>query len=434
MGGNFYTKMIYRCSDKLIDGKVNLKKMLYILMTIYLIASSAYQRGTGFDAFLIRCVFVILLACTICVYPRLKITKMLKWLMTFWGLYFASALWASNVSDTFNYLNTAIQIIVIAVIIPTIINDSNDIEKILKALLFSFNYAAVLVLLRANFNFSSFELRLGNEIGLHPNLLGLRMAIGAILSYYFFKTEKKTKSKITSIISFLLMIIVLFLSGSRKSLVLCVVGILLYEIFQTKGVAVFYKVGIALVIGVIIINLLLTNEMLYYLIGRRIENVLLIYTGQIDSNVSDMSMNERSYYISEAINLFFKYPILGYGGNNFMSYMREIGYWHVAYSHNNFFELLSTLGIVGFSVYYYFWGYILLKLMVQITGEKEKNLRESSKKRSRKILFLIILVLLIILDYWNVSYINEINFIIMNIAWIDIIKAKNEIKDNDNEK
>lgn len=132
----------------------------------------------------------------------------------------------------------------------------------------------------------------------------------------------------------------------------------------------------------------------------------------------DMSLNERNFYMESAIELFKENPILGYGGNNFMSYMRNVEYSHVAYSHNNYTELLATLGVVGFTIYYSFWGYIIVKLYK----------RYNTINDNKYLLLFIINMIIVLMDYGNVSYFNEFNIVLLIISYINLKINKDEEK------
>ena len=59
--------------------------------------------------------------------------------------------------------------------------------------------------------------------------------------------------------------------------------------------------------------------------------------------------------------MFYEKPILGYGINNFVSKIgQRIGVW--TYAHNNYYEILADLGIVGFLIYYSYYIYLMASL------------------------------------------------------------------------
>ena len=56
--------------------------------------------------------------------------------------------------------------------------------------------------------------------------------------------------------------------------------------------------------------------------------------------------------------------------DNFQVKLIQLHYGHIAYSHNNWTEVASNLGIVGLVSYYWFYFYIIKE---NIAGFKKKN-------------------------------------------------------------
>ena len=402
--------------------KIKTINIFYIFLFLYLIAISAYQLGTGFDAIFVRITFVLLVAITIILEKKIVITKQIKWCTVFWGFYFLSVIWAKNPNDTMYYVNNFIQILGIFICFPIMIKDEKSINTTLKLIIGSLLYTCVLLMIRTPQSEWGTE-RIGEAIGLNPNGLGMRLAIGFIACIYFlhYKTSNNTnkRSKMAYSISAIIFIVVAMFTGSKKALLMIILGFASYELIISKGWKFFLKSLIIIVFLCFMIYLIFNNEMLYKVIGRRIEKTVLTIQGTAVNQDVDGSLEERTFYIEKAIDLFKDYPILGYGGNNFVTYMREISYSHVAYSHNNYVELLSTLGIVGFTIYYYMWGKTLINLFFNYLRNK-----------SRQTLFFIITILiLLILDYANVSYISEFNVIFLALAGSI---SKKDSKENNN--
>ena len=120
-----------------------------------------------------------------------------------------------------------------------------------------------------------------------------------------------------------------------------------------------------------------------------------LFESFLGKKVSDLSVNERSFFRKNAIKLFLHNPVMGIGINNFAAYMKKIGYSHVAYSHCNFTEILSNLGIFGFIIYYFIYFYIIKKAIILLPRKKNKTVLYYS---------LILIVILLIFEYGFVSY------------------------------
>ena len=103
--------------------------------------------------------------------------------------------------------------------------------------------------------------------------------------------------------------------------------------------------------------------------------------------------------------------------------MREINYSHIAYSHNNFTELLCTLGIIGFVIYYSYWLILLYRLYIIKKNSSNLQIKRMS------LLFMSIMIMFILLDYGNVSYVLEFNMFILCLIDIFSRIARKEIED-----
>ena len=399
---------------------ISMKKIQYISLFVYIVSISAFQLETGIDPWIVRGSFVLLVTSSL-LRKNIKFNIQIVWIIIFWFYYFLSLLWASNASDTMLCLNSAIQVIAISICLPNIIEDQNDIKKILNYIIISLFITSVLIFVRTPFSYWGL-IRIGDVTGLHVNIVGVRMAIGALLCLYFVGDSNiSVKKKILYLICIVIFVLIGFFTGSKKSIFIILLGIILYEFFVAKGIRKFSKlityVGLAAVLWIFVMN----NTYLYNVIGRRLESFIETFSG--NSN-ADLSYIERNYFIEKAKELFRMHPILGYGGDNFMSYMREIGYSHVAYSHNNYYELLSTLGIIGFLIYYFMWFKVFFDLIKVFIKNNSKFI----------LIFLIIISLILIMDYGNISYYSDFNTILLVLSCylvIDFRKSeKNEIQKN----
>lgn len=399
------------------DGTIKFSTIQKIILLLYFISISAYQLGTGFDAIFVRLIFIVLMGILILFNKKIIFDSQAKWILLFWGFYFLSSIWAKNINEVFYYINNAIQIIGLSLTLPLTIKEKEDINSMLKLLIFSLVYTGILLLIRTPLT-SLNNTRIGETIGLHPNTLGMRMAIGVIILLYLMDKMDRKINKIYYFICMILFLMLLLLTGSKKALALVILGFAAFELIKTKGYKKIIKITVLLILFFTLMQFVMNNSVLYSILGRRIERTLLTLQGTAIGLDEDKSLKERVFYIESALKLFKENPIVGYGGNNFVTYMREINYSHIAYSHNNFTELLCTLGIIGFCIYYYFWIKIVIILLKNFYKYKKKN----------DLLFLVIIAILLILDYGNVSYISVFNIILLTLANININleRKKNE--------
>lgn len=406
-----------------MKGMINSKKIFYFLLFLYLIAIFAHQLGTGFDAFFVRFTFILVVSFAILNKSKFDFSKQSKWTILFWGYYFISILWSNNYSDGFKYINNFIQILLLTLVVPQYIEDENDIKTILRYIIIATLYSCVLLIIRTP-AFAWGTERVGAVIGANSNNLGKKMAIGTLFSLFFINSiikNNEDKRKYIKLLfygtCFVLFTLISLFTGSKKSVFIILFGIMMFEFINSQGIQKISKFTVAVLIVSIVIYSIFNIPDLYRILGRRLERTY--YTiNQINytSKYTDNSLIERQFYISEAKKLFKRSPIIGNGANGFVTHLRNIGYKHVAYSHNNFWELLSTLGIIGFSIYYYFVVYMLIQ-MIKIYKKKSEPLA---------LLLLIILAILIVLDYGTISYISDfttICFLIIN-KYIRISKER----------
>ena len=392
---------------------INKNAITLFILLLYFISISAFQLGSGFDAIFVRTIFAILIAIVLMTSKKIIINNQIKWCLLFWGWYFLSILWAKNANDTMYYFNTFIQIIGLSVCMPLIIKDGNSINQVLKLIVFSLFITSMVLIMRTPLSDWGMA-RLGPAIGLGPNVLGMEMAIGTIITLYIYRSspdvKKRNLKKIICIFLMILFFMITLFSGSKKAIVMVTIGVVGYEIISTKGLKLFLKLVILLITLYAGVILIMTNENLYKVLGRRVERTILTITGKAQGNDIDNSLRERQFYIQKSLDLFKSNPIIGYGGNNFVTYMRDINYDHVAYSHNNFTEILCTLGIVGFIIYYSIWITTLFKSIKMYMRQKDPKL----------LFFSIINFIILVMDYGNVSYINVFNILLLILSYLSV--------------
>lgn len=199
-------------------------------------------------------------------------------------------------------------------------------------------------------------------------------------------------------------------SGTRKSLI-CPILFLVFALF-IKYKNKFGKLCISFLIASIFVFLgykvMLSNQVFYERIGVRIENMITsITTKESDEG----SINERALLRDLSLDLFKKKPIIGYGLHAFRYYSINNGGPYL-YAHCNYTELLADLGIVGFSLYYFAYMYLVF-----LAIKEYKN-----KKFS---LYIISFMLMnIIADYGTVSYYRHY-YLIFYVMFATYLKIEN---------
>ncbi len=387
---------------------------------LYLFAVSAHQTGEGFDALFIRVSFVLFVgfsALNMIATGYIKWNGFIGWFVLFLGYGYLSCLWARSITDSMVYTNTFIQMLGCIICLTNRIKTTKDIDKMLKLLLVSLIYTVLVLYIKTPASAWGTE-RIGADLGLHPNDIGIRFAIGVMISLYF-SISKKIYFNYIFVAIFT---VIAMFSGSRKGLLMCVIAIILYPILSYKKrnrndfMKFLFRIILIILIIAIIYYIIMNNKMFYDVIGVRLESMMSFFEGD---TLADDSVREREFFIVKAIELFKAHPILGYGMNNFSTHMAEINYHHIAYSHNNFTELLATLGIVGFIIYYFMITKMLINLLKNMFYKVKNNY-------AMNVLFLLMLSIICFISYWCVSYSSEYFIILYSLIYMFLKVNKSE--------
>ena len=197
----------------------------------------------------------------------------------------------------------------------------------------------------------------GERIG-YSVMIGNPNSAASLLSIFvffiIFKT-KKTKS-VKDLLALLLCIMIIFATGSKKAIVVVAIALMmfLFKNGQLVKKRLLYF-GIATVIAIAVCFMV---PVLYDNVARRFLS-LFGELGIINFR-SDHSSELRTQYTDKAIELWKNNIIFGGGYDNF-----RINSGYATYSHNNYVELLSSVGIVGTIYYYAYYIYLLAKQFVK---------------------------------------------------------------------
>lgn len=269
--------------------------------------------------------------------------------------------------------------------------EGNNIEDFFKMLvLASFIAAGYAIINMPTSSWANLKNLFLGDYGLEShNSLGMLSAFCGGFCFYFLTTNKD--NKIFYSILFALEVLITILSGSRKGFLAIALCIGAYYVLSAYNLKLIRNLIIVVILVMWGYFFLITNETLYAIAGAKLQ--ILIQNLFIGSEIKDWSIIERSYYRTQAMNLFYNNPIFGNGINGFRAYMKEIGYSHVTYSHCNYTELLANYGLIGFLLYYF----LKIKIVLKSIG----------KLRNKNKLFIgmwIWVVTLLILEYGFVSY------------------------------
>ncbi|MBP1924261.1 O-antigen ligase [Sedimentibacter acidaminivorans] len=232
------------------------------------------------------------------------------------------------------------------------VDSREKFDKTIKSLILAGLILSIYVLLVSGGNFISSQ-RLVID-GHNSNSIGMYLSFSLLVSIYFFDKNHNIKYLLTVPIY----MIVIFLSGSKKSLFLLIFLVVFYMFYKRKGIT---KKMINFMISIVFISLILylvfSIPWAYEILGTRILDLINAITS---GNTGQDTI--RFYMIEFGIDKFRERPLIGYGLGNYRILLNNaIGIY--MYAHNNFIELLVSVGLIGFITYYIIYIYIIKGLI-----------------------------------------------------------------------
>lgn len=235
------------------------------------------------------------------------------------------------------------------------------------------------------------------------------VALGVIILFYFIFYEKKYKYFPFCILN----ILIIAASGSRKALVLPIIGCFLMIIIKNlKNKNFILNIIKMIVCGIIfcIVVKLILEMPAFDMINTRVEGLVASFRGKGEI---DSSALNRKMMVLVGWEQFKKTPFLGVGIGNSGPVILAGTEYSDSYLHNNFVELLACGGIIGFFIYYSIYFYIFYSFI-----KKWKYRTDIS------IICLVICLCLFILDYGQVSYYSKSTYFYFMVFFLCISEIK----------
>jgi len=287
------------------------------------------------------------------------------------------------------------------------IDDYFKIKKLMKYFVWSASLAGIYIFINADFSKLT---RYGSELG-NVNAIGLILGIGLTFVVYFIIEE----NKLVYLISIISILPTILLTGSRKSFLFVFMNILIVLFLKNKD---NWKKILKFIISASIIILLgyyltFNIPIFYEILGERIKNLFNFFSHE---GTSEGSINTRWIMIKFGYEIFKKRPLFGYGIGNFaVAYAQKIG-GVFTYSHNNFIELLTGIGIFGTIIYYYMQIRLIFILCL------------NSKYKNLNYYFLAILFSYIVLSVGLIYYYSKHFMIVLILASLVSQLERKDIK------
>lgn len=219
----------------------------------------------------------------------------------------------------------------------------------------------------------------------------------------------KYKINILSLIYMCLAVYTIFIGASRKSLI-AETTLLLYAFFVFFLLDLHrddFRKNLKKILILVMVSLVALKSVDFF-ISSPIYQRLQLFDG---------GFNDRYRLIENALNLFFENPLFGVGFRQYEKYF-EI------YSHNTYFEILSCTGLVGASM----WIYYFFRLMYR---NYFVNRNFFISKNAYKFHFLFILILLF-LGSGSILYYDLPSLVMLNYLFLLPKILEIQVKENSN--
>jgi O-antigen ligase len=222
----------------------------------------------------------------------------------------------------------------------------------------------------------------------------LSISIGAV-TFQFFGRHRKPKELLGLGFMAIFFSFALILTGTRKSLIYLFVVIFL-QIFLVNKKLILYILPIIIVVYFALISIPILN----FYIGHKIN--IFSPSGIELYSVSDQ---HRLFLFESGIDIFIKNPFgIGFGN---AKRLLEV------YTHNNFLEILVSVGPLGFVLYYSLYIYPIYKI------SKSYKLYDDYK-----VFFLSTLIAIMSIEFTQITYLYKIPVLILAVSSAYVIFGK----------
>lgn len=337
---------------------------------------------------------------------KIRIPFYMIWSIGFAVICFLSLMWSQSFSTSLNTAKGFLEIVIIGSLFLSQVYDKKKAEFYTKAVVLAGLCLMIRVLVE--FPIASWGMVRLHNASLNSNSIGLLLAVSTLCAYHLYKITTK---KVYLIAAFPFIITILF-TGSRKAFIGIALGLVflwwLHIENKTKKIAM---IPLAFIAILVLFYLALNIPSLYNVIGYRIEGFFNIFG---DAVITDMSIIQRSEMINVGYKLFLQSPLFGHGVDSYSS-ISGFG----TYSHNNYIELLSDIGLIGTLWYYSIYIYNI-KRIIKIVRLKDRQVN----------LFACFFLIQIIWEFASVSWSSEyVHIMIMfSTGYVDAFLCKSNSK------
>lgn len=397
--------------------KTNIDHIIWIL-TVLLLASFVILELNGGAAALFAISAVTLLLVMKKNHGKIKVDYY-QIMVTIFAIYCCmTSLWANNSGRSIEAGLAIIKIIICLTVYYTYYCKEESIDRLLNAVMWS---GYIVVIYAWIFYGPSMVVEIltggGKLENSFANINTTAMTASTSIMLSFFLMFKEKKKRTVLIVFDILSIMVVAASGSRKALVLAVIGVTAVILINNasksliKTVVKWIGIGIVLLVSFRI----LLSLPAFSMVNQRMEGLFAMILGHGEV---DHSSFLRQSYIRVGIEQFKKSPWLGFGMDN--TYLiTSVVEGNRTYLHNNYVELLAGGGVTALLLFYSIYIYLLFEFLKDWkTGDIYSRL------------CIIWMGILLIMHYGAVVYYDKTSYFYMMIFFLqtNIIKKHKEME------
>lgn len=346
--------------------------------------------------------------------PSFKSFDYQRNILLFAAFAFLSSLWAIRPSDAIEKGITIVELtICMSVFMWAYLNIPNAFNKLLSAIMWGGYAVTLYTFIFIGLSNVMLIVATGGRLEStfdNVNTIGMICAISILLSLYFLTKKGNWLLILFDMPTFVL----LTACGSRKAMIILVLGALAIYVFNFKSnnkLGVFFRVVLAS-IGLIAVVYALAQFSMFSGLNARMEGLYAMITGVGDI---DNSAKIREDMVDLGLSIFKDNPILGIGiGCAHIFTLQRIG--HDCYLHNNYAEMLANGGVVGTFIFYRIYWYVVKNI---------KKYRSYTNSEGR--ILLILLFALLISEMGLVSYYSKLYYFFFMVFYLFITQERKRI-------
>lgn len=286
-------------------------------------------------------------------------------LLLFIGYIILSSIWVVDETGVNAHVFTMVQLFALYIIVRLLVQSEKDLRIVLWAVFTgAFIMCMYTILFYGARGIISLVLngrRIGGEIN-QSNSMGLYCTILTILSLYFAFWEKRYWCLLTIPLA----IFILVGAGSRKSFLLLAFSTGFIFIFKSKKRRLTRLLVVACILIFAVFLILELADTNVYI--ERLAQIFKVFKD--NGELHDDSLITRSNMIDYGFELFSEKPVFGYGPVQYEYYYYLINGLRRP-PHSTYLQILVGYGLVGFSLFYGIYAFIIAKIIPMLKRNRE---------------------------------------------------------------